>query len=225
MGIFSRMRDIIGSNLNAMLDRAEDPEKLIRLMIQEMEDTLVEVKASCAQAMAQAKRIQRELDFTVQKLNEWDGRAELALGKGREDLAREALREKRRWQERRERMETEANEQAGVVERYHDDIGQLEAKLASVREKQRLLVERHRQASQKLRAREDLRRADSSEVLLRFAQFESRVDRMEAQAGLAGPWRGASLDEQFDRLAGDEELERELAELKGRQAAGKTAAK
>lgn len=220
MGIFSRMRDIISSNINAMLDRAEDPEKLIRLMIQEMEDTLVEVKASCAGAMAQGKRLGRELVRAEGMLHQWEDRAGLALDKGREDLAREALLEKRRWQERADALAYEAQEHQAVVERYHEDIAQLEEKLASVREKQRILVQRHLAARQKLRAREEMRHAESSDVLTRFAKFENRVERMEAQADLAGPARKPGLDEQFDRLNADEDVERDLADLKARRAGG-----
>src|SRR5215467_12325943 len=95
MGIFTRVSDIISSNINAMLDKAEDPEKLIRLMIQEMEDTLVEIKASCAGVMATKKRVQRELDEVMARAEQWGQRAQLAMNKGREDLAREALVEKR----------------------------------------------------------------------------------------------------------------------------------
>ena len=91
MGIFTRVRDIINANLNAMLDKAEDPEKLAKLMIREMEDTLVEIKASCAGSMAKKKRIERELQGVQERAREWRDRAQLAISKGREDLAREAL--------------------------------------------------------------------------------------------------------------------------------------
>ena len=97
MGIFTRLRDIVNSNLNAMLDKAEDPEKLIRLMIQEMEDTLVEIRASCAEAMAHEKKVQRTREAVIANAQQWEQRAQLAVNRGREDLAREALLEKRRY--------------------------------------------------------------------------------------------------------------------------------
>ena len=103
MGIFTRFRDIISSNINAMLDRAEDPEKLIRMMIREMEDTLVEIKVSCAGLMATAKRVRRQMEEHDARVRFWDEKAGLAVSKGRDDLAREALLEKRRYLERAQR--------------------------------------------------------------------------------------------------------------------------
>ncbi len=100
MGIFTRFRDIVSANINAMLDRAEDPEKLIRLMIREMEDTLVELKASCACAMAETRKVERLLAEARDRERQWEDRAELAVRKGRDDLAREALTEKRRYADR-----------------------------------------------------------------------------------------------------------------------------
>lgn len=217
MGIFTRMRDIINSNINAMLDRAEDPEKLIRMMIQEMEDTLVEIKSSCAGAMAEAKKIGRELDAVRSRAAQWEDKAALAVDKGREDLARQALVEKRRANNRAQFLEEERAEAEALVGRYQDDIVQLEEKLAGVREKQRILIQRHKQAAHKKRAQSDLRRADSSEVLMRFAKFENRVERMEAEADLVNFGRQPSLDDEFERMEGDEEIEAELAALKGRK--------
>lgn len=220
MGIFSRLRDIIGSNINAMLDRAEDPEKLIRLMIQEMEDTLVEIKASTAAAMAEAKKVERELGFFQNKVDEWEARAAKAIDHGQEDLARQALMEKRRYIGRAANLEHELAECQMVVERYQDDIVQLEEKLAGVREKQRSLVQRHIQAHHKMRAQEDMRRADSSDVLTRFAKFENRVERMEADAELVNFGRKPDLEDQFANLERDEEIEAELRALKERAKTG-----
>jgi phage shock protein A len=96
MGIFTRFRDIVSSNINTMLDRAEDPEKLIKLMIREMEDTLIEIKAACAGVMASSKKVQRQLDEIADRVKYWEDKAGLAVSKKRDDLAREALLEKRR---------------------------------------------------------------------------------------------------------------------------------
>src|SRR5215468_8819054 len=122
MGIFTRLSDIISSNLNAMLDKAEDPEKLIRLMIQEMEDTLIEIKASCAGVMATKKRVQRELDEVMARAEQWAQRAQLAMNKGREDLAREALVEKRRYRERARTLEQEGVQCDALIAQYHNDM-------------------------------------------------------------------------------------------------------
>lgn len=214
MGVFSRLSDIISSNINAMLDRAEDPEKMVRLMIQEMEDTLVEIKASCAGAMATKKRIQRELQEAQNRAKGWEEKAQLAVNKGREDLAREALREKRRYRERSDALEAELLHSGTVIDQYQSDIGQLEDKLATAREKQRVLIQRHIQAQKRMQAQHEIRRFETSDALVRFEQFESRIDRMEAEAGLVNAHRKPSLEEEFARLEGDEDIERELAALK-----------
>jgi phage shock protein A len=214
MGIFSRVRDIISSNINSMLDRAEDPEKLVRLMIQEMEDTLVEVKASCAGAMANRKKVERALDEAQKRAEDWDGKARLAVSKGREDLAREALMERRRWQERTDALAKERVQCEALIEQYQDDILQLEQKLNMTREKQRILVQRHIHAHKKRRAQEEIRRIDSTDAWIRFEQFENRIERMEAEADLVNMGRKPTLDEEFARLEGDEEIERELEDLK-----------
>ena len=138
MGIFTRFRDIVGSNLNSMLDRAEDPEKLIKLMIQEMEDTLIELKAACAGMMAESKRVEHQQAANARRTKYWDDNAKLAVNKGREDLAREALIEKRRFVQRTESLTNELTEHQALLDQYQDDIRQLEEKLKSAREKDRL---------------------------------------------------------------------------------------
>ncbi|MBW1713678.1 MAG: phage shock protein PspA [Deltaproteobacteria bacterium] len=221
MGIFSRARDIVSSNINAMLDRAENPEKLIKLMIQEMEDTLIEVKASCAGAMADQKRLRRQLNEVQAKAGQWAKRAELAVGKGREDLAREALLEKRRLSDRVARFEQELSQAELLIEEYQADIMQLEEKLASVRDRERVLIQRHVHAQRKRRAQEEIRRADTADALARFEHFENRVERMESEADLVNFGRRPNLEEEFDRLADDEGIEQELEALKAAAAKDK----
>lgn len=214
MGIFSRLRDIISSNINAMLDKAENPEKLLKLMIQEMEDTLIEIKAQCASAMAQNKQYGRMVGEAEERAEEWGRKARLAVEKGRENLAREALLEKRRYQEQAERLEVQQTDSQALIEQYQKDITQLEAKMQSVREQQRVLLQRHAHANAKRRAQEHIRRADSSDVIQRVEGFERRIDRMEAEADLVNYGRKPTLEEEFDRLKEDEELEKELEELR-----------
>jgi phage shock protein A len=219
MGIFTRVRDIISSNINAMLDKAEDPEKLVKLMIREMEDTLVEIKASCAAAMATKKKVQRDMETMVDLAKTWDGKATLAIDKGREDLAREALIEKRRYVERSESLEEELEQTKALVGQYQNDIMQLEDKLGAAREKQRLLVQRHRHAQEKKRAQGDIRRFDTHDAVRRFEVFQQRIDRMEAEADLVNFGRKPSLQDKFSEIEGNDEIEKELAELKARKAA------
>lgn len=214
MGIFTRFRDIVSSNMNAMLDRAEDPEKMIKLMIREMEDTLVELKASCAGVMADARKVQRRLDQAMQRATRWQDKAALAVDKGRDDLAREALQEKRRYRRLAEALEIEAAELHSLIEQYYDDIRQLEDKLKSAREKQRLLVQRHIHAQRKMAAQKEIRRVDSSDAVLKFEALESRIDRMETEADLINFGRKTRLEEELDTLTLDDEIESELQALK-----------
>ena len=218
MGIFTRMRDIVSSNINAMLDKAEDPEKLIKLMIQEMEDTLVEVKASCAGTIATGKKIDRDLLKSEEGAKLWAERAELAMTKGREDLAREAIREKQHFQEKLEGLDREQADCVALIEQYKTDIGQLEDKLIAAREKHRMLVRRHVHAQRKDRAQRGIRRADNSDAWIRFEQFENRIERMEAEADLVNPARRPDLDTAFAELDGDEDVEKELEALRRKMA-------
>ena len=214
MGIFTRFRDIISSNINAMLDKAEDPEKLIKLMIHEIEDTLVELKASCAGVLAGKKKVQRRLEEVHSRVEYWEERARLAVTKDRDDLAREALKEKRRFSGMIEPLEQELTEHDEMVIQYQDDIQQLEDKLIKAREKQRLLVQRHIRARRKKRAQEEIRRADNFETIAKFDELESRIERMEAEADLVNVSRKPTLEEDFEKLAADDDIERELAALK-----------
>ncbi len=221
MGIFTRFRDIVSANINAMLDRAEDPEKLIKLMIREMEDTLVELKSSCAGTIASRKKVTRLLEDTRDKEAFWEHKAGLAVSRGRDDLARQALLEKRRFAHRCEAVEQELDELGAIVEQYKDDIQELENKLKSAREKQRMLVQRHIRAQRKKKAHQEIRRVDSAEVVQKFEEMESHIERMEAEADLVNYGRKTSLEEAFEELSADDDIERQLHDLKSSQTAQK----
>ncbi len=220
MGIFTRVRDIISANINTMLEKAEDPEKLVKLMIREMEDTLIEVKASCAGAMATKKKIQRELEEVSDRAEDWGGKAKLAIDKGREDLAREALIEKKRYAERTDSLQNEGAQCDDLVGQYQGDIKQLEDKLSSAREKQRVLVQRHVHAQRKMRTESNIRRMDTSDAMARFDNFEDRIERMEVDAELVNYGRKPTLEDEFRNLEGDDDIEAELDELKKKSAGG-----
>jgi phage shock protein A len=217
MGIFTRFRDIVNSNIGAMLDKAEDPEKMIKMMIREMEDTLIELKSSCAGVIANSKRLGRRKDEVVDLIQTWSDRAELAVSKGRDDLAREALLEKRRFQEQIEGVESEENQLNELIEQYRHDISELESKLQSAHEKKRALIERHKHATEKKRAQQGIRRYNNLGSFERFDKLEHRIDHMEAEADLVNPKANPTLVEQFAQLATDERIEEELAGLKNKQ--------
>jgi phage shock protein A len=219
MGIFSRFKDIVSSNLNAMLDKAEDPEKMIKLMINEMEETLVEIKASCAGAMADQKKVEKLLGAARSRAEDWKAKAELAIDKGREDLAREALVEKNRLLEAVENFDRELSELDQVVARYREDMSVLEEKLDAARKKHRVLVQRQIQAVKSQKTSQAARRSDSLEAVSRFDRMESRIERMEAEAELdrASRSKSPTLDDQFHSLIHDEKIEKELQDLKSRK--------
>lgn len=214
MGIFTRFRDIVSSNINAMLDKAEDPEKLIKMMIREMEDTLVEIKAACAGVLAGRKKLHRRLGEVDNREAYWQEMAGLAVDKGRDDLAREALAEKRRFAEMAGTIKQELEEHEDMIGQYQGDIRQLEDKLHNAREKQRMLIHRHIRARRKRRAQEEIRRMDTFETMNRFDSLENRIERMEAEADLVNFGRKPTLEEAFDNLYVDNDIETELEALK-----------
>jgi len=214
MGVFTRLKDIINSNLNAMLDAAEDPDKLIRLMIQEMEDTLVEVKANCAGAIAARKRAEKAVTSAETAIATWEERARLAIEKGREDLAREAIRERRRLEDLRDAHAKEATGCDEVVARYKEDIAAVEAKLVDARQRHRLLVQRHKRAKMHERTRGVIERVTRYDAVTKFDQLEQRIERMEAFQEIDPDLQKPSLEEAFAALKEADAIEEELARLK-----------
>jgi phage shock protein A len=173
--------------------------------------------------MANEKKVQRTREGVIVNAQQWEQRAQLAVNRGREDLAREALMEKRRYKERAEKLAIESSQLSVLIEQYQADILQLESKLTSAREKQRILVQRHIHAHNKKRSEMDIRRMETSDTILRFEQFENRIDRMEAEADLVNYGRNQTLEEEITCLESDEELEKELQGLKA--SAARTAKK
>ncbi|MCA1794596.1 MAG: PspA/IM30 family protein [Desulfobacteraceae bacterium] len=145
----------------------------------------------------------------------------MAVGRGRDDLARQALLEKRRFAQRCEAVEQELDELGVIVEQYKDDIQELENKLKSAREKQRMLVQRHIRAQRKKKAHQEIRRVDSAEVMNKFEEMESNIERMEAEADLVNYGRKTNLEEAFEELSADDDIERQLRNLKSSQTAQK----
>ncbi len=208
MGVFSRFLDIVNANINALLDKAEDPEKMIRLMIQEMEDTLIELKSSAAAKMATLAKSKREYNEFEEEMKRWQARAELAISKGREDLAREALLAKRQVSERLEPLLSQIASSEELISVAKSEIDQIEQTLASVKQKYQTMVDRENRAKEEEVVNTTMRRSTDD----RFAEMQDQIDRMQASNELNR--RNASLDEQFRKLEEMEELEAELAELR-----------
>ena len=216
MGIFSRLSDIINSNLNALLDRAEDPEKMIRLIIQEMEETLVEVRSSSARVIADKKDAQRRLDRLQSEASDWEAKARLALEKGREDLARAALAEKQVMQDEIGVVAQEFQALDDHLAHLSDEIGQLQAKLNDAKVKQKALLMRQKTVSSRFKARSQLNREALTDAFDKFERYERRMDNMESQieAEELGRDGKKSLKEEIDSLAQDDTINAELARLK-----------
>jgi phage shock protein A len=216
MGIFSRFSDIVNANINAVLEKAEDPEKIIRLMVQEMEDTLVEIRSAAAKCIADRKELGRHIAHLDTEQEEWNRRAELAVKRDREDLARAALVERRAIAEQVERMNAEMESLDGQLEKFNSDITQLQNKLNDAKTRQRSIVLRHKTATSQLSARKHIHSDRLDEMLFRFENAERRIDRVESEAEAVSMGRGASLAEEIENLEGDENVEAELSELKSR---------
>lgn len=225
MGIFSRLADIINSNLNSILDRAEDPEKIIRLVIQEMEDTLVEVRSTAAKTIAEKKEASRRLARLTEAQKEWEAKAELALSKGREDLAKGALVEKAKLAEAAGMLERELDELDAMLRQGEADIAKLESKLREAKAKQQALTARHETASARLKVRRNLYDGRVDDAFARFEQIEKRLDAAEGEVESFGLGRGKSLAEEISELAAEAAIEEELAALKARIEKGKAPAK
>ncbi|EPN5404341.1 phage shock protein PspA [Vibrio cholerae] len=215
MGIFSRFADIVNSNISALLDKAEDPEKMIRLIIQEMEDTLVEVRTNSAKAMADKKELARKVESIQQQLEDWQNKATLALTKQREDLARAALIEKQKLQHVLKGLHTEQTLVEETIEKLTGEIGKLETKITETRAKQQALAIRSQAASHRRDVQRHLHAGRTEEAMAKFEQFSRKVDELEAEADLyAQSGQARSLEQEFAELQAQEEIEKELNKLK-----------
>ena len=222
MGIFSRFADIINANLNSILDKAEDPAKMIRLIIQEMEDTLVEVRTSSARTIAEKKELQRKIDKVKSEVDNWQQKAELAISKDREDLAKAALGEKNRLVEMTDDMEKQLSGANETLDQLNLETSQLQDKLQDAKSRQSSLVMRHKTASSRLKVREHLFSPDADDAMERFERYERKLDNLEANVDSQGLGRTRTLAEEIDSLEDDEKLDNDLAELKKKMATTKT---
>lgn len=221
MGIFSRLTDIVNSNITALLDKAEDPAKMIRLIVQEMEDTLVEVRSDAARLIADRKEIARRLGKLQDAQTEWQKRAELALSRDREDLARAALVEKAKVAELVKALGTDDAILAERMANLDADIHRLQAKLGEAKAKQASLTARAQTANARLSVREQLYDGRVDGALARFDSIEKKLDEVEGRVEAFDLGKGKSLAEEIADLEAESEIEAELAKLKattGKQA-------
>jgi phage shock protein A len=217
MGMFSRINDIVQANINVMLDKAEDPEKIIRLIIQEMEETLVEVRTDAARYIAQQKTLARHIDAATKEINGWQDKAQLAMNSDKETLAKAALIEKQKYVAKLASLEEQQKHLSETVEKIQQDTSRLNSKLAEAKAKQKTLVQRKNSAQTRLKVKQADHESKIDDAMTRFENYEQRIDYLEAQVDaydLTKTNEATSLQAQFDAMEADEAIEKELAELK-----------
>ena len=218
MGLFTRFTDIVNANLNSMLDKAEQPEKMIRLIIQEMEDTLAEVRATAARNIAEKKSHARRVKSANESMEYWHSKAELAVAKSREDLAKSALTQKHKYQDELVLLAKEGEQLTEFLSQVQEDASRLQEKLSEARRRQAALTLRKESAQVRLKVREQAAVYNIEEAMSKFERYQQKVDSVEAEVEayelMQSTAQNSSLTEQFHALEKDETIEQELAEMK-----------
>ncbi|PCH58545.1 MAG: phage shock protein PspA [SAR86 cluster bacterium] len=213
MSIFSRMSDIINSNISSLLDKAENPEKMIRMVIQEMEETLVEVRTGTAKVIAEKKTLTRRADQLRKQAIAWEGKAELALSKDREDLAKAALLEKSSINASIDYMEADLVKLDATLDKLSTEIEQLQEKLNDARSRQKTMVMRGKATQSRLHVNLQLHNRNLDNAMDKFEYYEKKLDQMEGQLdSIHIEKRG--LQSEFDELEKQDKIDKELAALK-----------
>ncbi len=216
MGIFSRLTDIVNSNINAILARAEDPEKIIRLVIQEMEDTLVEVRSAAVRSIAERRELERRVTLLRREQEDWERKAELAITRGREDLAKGALHAKARGGEALRAAEQQLEHLIAALARQSEDVAKLQAKLADAKAREQTIVARHKSAASRLKIRAKLYDERINDAFARFEHVERQLDEMEGRVEAYDIGRSGGIATEFADLEADGRVQEEFERLKAR---------
>jgi len=214
MGIFSRLSDIVNANLNSLLDRAEDPEKMAKLMIQEMEDTLVEVRSAAVKNISEKKEIERRLEQLAAAETDWAQKAEFAISKGRDDLAKGALLAKRKLGESATMLQGELKAVEEALARHDEDLGRLQSKLQEAKAKQKALLIRLNAAQKRVQVRRTLADGRVDDALARYETLHQKIDELEGRAEVYDMGQGKTLEQEFANLEAETGLDAELQALK-----------
>lgn len=220
MSIFSRFGDIVNANINAMLDKAEDPKKLVRLLIQEMEETLVELRSNAAKHIAERKTLEKSLANAKKSVLDWTEKAEIALTKDREDLARSALNQKQQAVEQEKLLEEELARYNDALDSSNEDAIRLEQKMVEARLRQKSLLARKVQAQTRLKVKKQLSSNKVEDALIRFESFEKKIELIESEVESydLGMTDEQSVAAQFKQMEREESIDSELALLKQKMA-------
>lgn len=218
MGIFSRLSDIINANINSLLDSAENPEKMIRLVIQEMEETLVEVRTNSAKIIAEKKELQRRADRLAKQESEWQDKAELALSKDREDLAKAALLEKSSVNDAIAIVEEDLGKVDEILDKLADEIEQLQAKLNDAKARQKALLMRTKATQSRVSVSRKLSDGSVDEAINKLDYFEKKIEHMEGQIEADAMGRN-TLHDEFAELEKEGKVDAELEALKAKMSA------
>jgi phage shock protein A len=219
MGIFTRFSDIVNSNINSILDKAEDPEKIIRLMIQEMEDTLVEVRSAAARSIADKKDLNRKIEALDREKTDWSNKAELAMRKDREDLAKAALVEKARVAAAVDMLKEDYFAVEDGLTKLNEDIARLESKLEDAKARQKSLLARHKTASSRLAARKKIHDYKIDDAMVRFEAYTRRIDDVEGRVEAYDMGLPKDINHEFASLEAEESVSEEFNALKEKVAA------
>ena len=220
MAIFSRITDIINANINALLERAEDPEKMIRLMIQEMKGTLVEVRSQLVRTMADRREIERKIECLDTNGRYWEDKAAFALGKGREDLAKSALLVKRKLEDQATLLREELELIEESLARHNEDLAKLQVKIDEAKARKSSIELRMTTAKDRVRVKHALHDDRIEEALNRYGSLERRIDELEAGAEVYDMGKAKTLEQEFAELEAEADVAEDLARLKARVAAG-----
>ena len=220
MGMFTRFADIINANINSMLDKAENPEKMLKLIIQEMEETLVDVRSSAAKNIAEKKSISRELTYCQRQVANWQQKAELAIEKGRDDLAKQALVEKQKISQQVAALEQQLQMVDEVLVDIQSAAARLQEKLTEAKRKQESFVMRQQSAQVRLKAREKATVHNIDEALQKFDRYQEKIEGIEAQIEAYDLTQSNDLESQFRALENEDAIDDELNALKAKVANG-----
>jgi phage shock protein A len=220
MGVLDRVSTILRANINDLIDRAEDPEKMVRQLLQDMENQLIQVKTQVAAAIADEQRLKERWQQNEQQSAEWQRKAELAVQKGQDDLAKEALSRRNTFQQTAVGFKEQYEDQARQVEQLKDALDKLEGKIQEARTKKDLLIARHRRAKAETQIQETMARVDTTGVMGSFERMEEKVRTQEARAKALGDLDRDTLETRFQQLEEEDELDEQLKALKSQLGAG-----